>query len=142
MATLAIQLLAGSHYGRAAAARRCGERSDGRLGMPREGQPSGRDSILGECPARRPGPLHPVSSQTARPCRVPQRSIGGLLRDLLPHVTEVRHDTGELFDLAAGALAGGAARANVRRIAAEMLRLGLMDDERLRRMADETPDGA
>jgi len=68
-------------------------------------------------------------------------AIGRLLADLLPHVTEVRYDTGELFDLAAGALAGGADRANVQRIAAEMLRLGLMDGERLRRMT-EAPDGA
>jgi hypothetical protein len=67
-------------------------------------------------------------------------AIGRLLADLLPHVTEVRHDTGELFDLAAGALAGGADRADVRRIAAEMLRLGLVDGERLRRMADEGPN--
>jgi hypothetical protein len=69
-------------------------------------------------------------------------AIGKLLADLLPHVTEVRYDTGELFDLAAGALAGGAERADVRRIAAGMLRLGLMDGERLRRMADDAPDGA
>jgi hypothetical protein len=68
-------------------------------------------------------------------------AIGKLLADLLPYVTEVRHDTGELFDLAAGALAGGADRADVRRIAAEMLRLGRMDGERLRRMADDAPDG-
>ena len=68
--------------------------------------------------------------------------IGQLLAGLLSHVTEVRHDTGELFDLAAGALAGGADRADVRRIAAEMLRLGLIDGERLRHLADDAPDRA
>lgn len=54
---------------------------------------------------------------------------------------DVQHDTGELFDLAAGALAGGADRDDVRRIAAEMLRLGLVDGESLRRMTDERQDG-
>jgi hypothetical protein len=68
-------------------------------------------------------------------------AIGRLLAELLPHLTEIRRDTGELFDLAASALSGGADRADVRRIAAEMLRLGLVDGERLRRLADEGPAG-
>jgi hypothetical protein len=67
--------------------------------------------------------------------------IAELLSRLLPHVTELRHDTGELFDLAASALARGADRAQVRLIAAEMLRLGRPDAERLRRLAEDAPEG-
>jgi hypothetical protein len=66
--------------------------------------------------------------------------IAQLLSALLPHVTELRYDTGELFDLAASALANGADREHVRRIAGQMLRLGFLDGERLRRMADHAPD--
>lgn len=68
-------------------------------------------------------------------------AIGRLFADLLPHVSEIRHDTGELFDLAASAYSSGADRADMLRIAAEMLRLGLDDGERLQRMANELPGG-
>jgi len=64
------------------------------------------------------------------------RAIAELLSRLLPHVTELRYDTGELFDLASTALAHGADRTHVRQIANEMLRLGCRDAELLRERAE------
>jgi hypothetical protein len=65
--------------------------------------------------------------------------IARLLSSLLPHVTELRHEIGDLFDLANRALENGADREHVRRIASEMLRLGSLDGERLRAVVDDLP---
>jgi hypothetical protein len=65
--------------------------------------------------------------------------LGRLLRSLMANLTELRHDTGEVFALAWAALNHGAARADMLVVAGEMVRLACDGGEQLRQLADTPP---
>ncbi len=62
--------------------------------------------------------------------------LGRLLRGLMTNLTEVRHDTGEVFALATAALNHGAAHADMLIVAGEMVRLACDGGEQLQQLAD------
>jgi hypothetical protein len=57
----------------------------------------------------------------------------------MANLTELRHDTGEVFALAWAALNHGAAPADMRVVAGEMVRLACDGGEQLRQLADTPP---
>jgi hypothetical protein len=65
--------------------------------------------------------------------------LGRLLRGLMANLREVRHDTGEVFDLATAALNHGAARADMLAVAGDMVRLTCEGGEQLRALATSSP---
>jgi hypothetical protein len=65
--------------------------------------------------------------------------LGRLLRRLMANLTDVRHDTGEVLALAKSALDGGAARADMLAVAADMVRLACEGGVQLRELATDSP---
>jgi hypothetical protein len=61
--------------------------------------------------------------------------VGRLLKQLLPSLSDVRYDTGELYEFASEALKNGADPSDIQQIADEMLRLGCAHADRLREEA-------